>query len=117
MTAWRDPAAWQGVCAVGGVELSGREAGMVALNELVLHGWDLARAIGRPYECDPADAQACLAFTSSIPDDPQAREGLFGPVVDVPADAPVFDRVLGLSGRDPLDPALTPGPWGTPERL
>ncbi len=29
------------------------------------------------------------------------REGLFGPVVDVPADAPLLDRVIGLSGRDP----------------
>lgn len=28
-------------------------------------------------------------------------EGLFGPVVDVPADAPLLDRVIGLSGRNP----------------
>ena len=29
------------------------------------------------------------------------RAGLFGPVVKVPDDAPAFDRVLGLAGRDP----------------
>ncbi len=33
------------------------------------------------------------------------REGLFGPVVDVPADVPadvpLLDRVIGLSRRDP----------------
>jgi hypothetical protein len=28
-------------------------------------------------------------------------EGLFGPVVPVPADAPLFDRLLGQTGRDP----------------
>jgi len=30
-----------------------------------------------------------------------ARDGIFGPVVAVADDAPQFDRVLGLSGRDP----------------
>jgi hypothetical protein len=30
-----------------------------------------------------------------------ARQGLFGPVVPVPEDAPYFDQVLGLTGRDP----------------
>ncbi|GAA3731171.1 uncharacterized protein (TIGR03086 family) [Spinactinospora alkalitolerans] len=102
VAAWRDPAAWQGTTAAGGFELPAQEAGMVARNELVLHGWDLSRAIGRPYECAPADARASFAFASSVPDDPQAREGLFGPVVAVPADAPLFDRALGLSGRDPF---------------
>jgi len=29
------------------------------------------------------------------------QEGLFGPPVDVPDDAPLLDRVIGLTGRDP----------------
>jgi uncharacterized protein (TIGR03086 family) len=99
--AWRDPKAWEGVTEAGGVRMPAESMGVVALDELVLHGWDLARATGQPYECDAASAEACFAFTAQVPDDPEAREGLFGPVVDVPADAPLFDRVLGLSGRDP----------------
>ena len=50
--AWRDPGAWTGMTRVGGVDLPGEVAGVVALDELVVHGWDLARATNQPYECD-----------------------------------------------------------------
>ncbi|WP_017541775.1 TIGR03086 family metal-binding protein [Nocardiopsis halophila] len=99
--AWRSPSAWEGETAAGGLVLSGQEAGAIALNELVLHGWDLARATDRPYRCEEWEAQVSHDFAASIPDVPEAREGLFGPVVPVPDDAPLFDRALGLSGRDP----------------
>ncbi len=101
--AWADPAAWQGATQAGGVELPAAVAGMIALNELVLHGWDIARASGQPFEPEPRSLRACWDSVSAMypPDQPHRREGVFGPVVDVPADAPLLDRVLGLSGRDP----------------
>lgn len=37
--AWRDPKAWEGETAAGGVQLSGEIAGLVALNEVMVHGW------------------------------------------------------------------------------
>ncbi len=102
VAAWREPAAWEGTTWAGGLNFPGAEAGLVALDELVLHGWDLARATGRAYACDQAIADAVHAFASAVPDDQDARAGLFGPVVHVPVDAPVFDRALGLAGRDPM---------------
>lgn len=45
--AWRSPEAWDGMTRAGGVDLPGEVAGLVALNELVLHGWDLARRQAR----------------------------------------------------------------------
>jgi uncharacterized protein (TIGR03086 family) len=101
--AWRDPTAWEGTAEAGGVRMPAEVMGAVALDELVLHGWDLARATGQPYGCDPASTAAVLAFTSASaqPESAAAREGLFGPVVDVPDDAPAFDRALGFAGRDP----------------
>ena len=27
-------------------------AGRIALDELVIHGWDIAQATGQPYDCD-----------------------------------------------------------------
>ena len=46
-TAWRDPDAWQGMTRAGGIDLPGEVAGSVALAEVVIHGWDVARAIGQ----------------------------------------------------------------------
>ena len=101
--AWRDPQAWQGETEAGGVRMPAQMMGVVALDELVLHGWDLARATGQPFECDPVSTAAVLQFTrtSAEPEHAANREGLFGPVVDVPPDAPEFDRALGYAGRDP----------------
>ena len=42
----------------GGVDFPGEVAGMVALTEVVVHGWDLARATGQPYGIDAADSRA-----------------------------------------------------------
>lgn len=98
--AWRDPGAWSGMTRAGGVDLPGEVAAAVAVDELVIHGWDLARATGQEYTPDPAALQASHDFLLAAVDDP-SRGQIFGPVVPVPADAPLLDRAIGLSGRDP----------------
>ncbi|MEV7285957.1 TIGR03086 family metal-binding protein [Streptomyces sp. NPDC093252] len=99
--AWRDPAAWTGMTRAGGVDLPGEIAGAVAVDELVVHAWDLARATGQPYEPDPAALSVAHTFLLAAAEDPDRGNGLFGPVVPVPDDAPLLDRAIGLSGRDP----------------
>ncbi|MBD0842510.1 TIGR03086 family metal-binding protein [Streptomyces sp. TRM68416] len=98
--AWRDPDAWTGMTRAGGVDLPGAVAGAVCIDELVIHGWDLARATDRTYEPDPAALKASYDFLLASADDP-GRGAIFGPVVPVPEDAPLLDRAVGLSGRDP----------------
>ncbi|MFF4395549.1 TIGR03086 family metal-binding protein [Streptomyces sp. NPDC001480] len=98
--AWRDPAAWTGMTRAGSVDLPGTVAAAVAVDELVIHGWDLARATGQEYTPDPAALDASYGFLRAAADDP-GRGAIFGPVVPVPADAPLLDRAVGLSGRDP----------------
>jgi uncharacterized protein (TIGR03086 family) len=97
--AWRDPAAWDGMTSAGGIALPGDVAGLVALDELVVHGWDIAIATGEPYAPPDAEVEAAMSFVAGF-DAP--RDGaLFGPIVNVPDDAPALDRLLGLTGRDP----------------
>jgi uncharacterized protein (TIGR03086 family) len=109
--AWKDPRAWTGMTRAGGIEMPGEVCGLVALNEVVLHGWDVARASGQPYESDAPSVEACLGFVAQFsgPEAESLREGMFGPIVEVPEDAPPLDRLLGLSGRDP---AWTPETGG-----
>jgi len=99
--AWRDPAAWTGMSSAGGVTMPGEVTGLVALDEIVLHGWDLAAAVDRPYDVEPDLLAAVHSFVDSFGSDPATRGNLFGPVIEVPSSAPLLDRVLGLAGRDP----------------
>lgn len=101
--AWRSADAWEGEATAGGVTLPATVTAAVAADELVLHGWDLARATGQSFEADPAGTAASLGFAESmsVPGEEADREGLFGPVVPVPDDASDLDRLLGYAGRDP----------------
>ncbi|MFF5705278.1 TIGR03086 family metal-binding protein [Streptomyces sp. NPDC012794] len=99
--AWRDPAAWTGMTRAGGVDLPGAVAAAVTVDELVVHGWDLARATGQEYAPDPSALRASHAFLLEAAQEDDRGDGIFGPVVAVPDDAPLLDRTVGLSGRDP----------------
>jgi uncharacterized protein (TIGR03086 family) len=101
--AWLDPAAWDGMTQAGGVDLPGQVAGCVAMDELVVHGWDLAVATGQPYDVDAASIEVSLGFVGPVsePEAAQQRQGVFGPVVPVSGDASALDRLIGLAGRDP----------------
>ena len=97
--AWDDPAAWTGETSAGGLPLTGDVAGLVALDELVVHGWDLAVSTGRDYQPAEAEVRAAAAWIETF--DPPRDGTLFGPVVPVGDDAIELDRLLALAGRDP----------------
>ena len=97
--AWDDPEAWTGMTAAGGVDLPGEVAGVVALDELVIHGWDLAKATGQPAGYDGPGLEAVHGMVQHFR--AAGVEGLFGPLVPIPDDAPLLDRILGVAGRDP----------------
>lgn len=101
VAAWRSADALEGMTRAGGVDLPGEVAGMVARNELVVHGWDLARATGQDFRADEASLRSSEAMLAPGDDDRSGADAIFGPPVPVPDDAPLVDRVIGLSGRRP----------------
>lgn len=107
VAAWQHPDAWVGMTEVGGISLTGAMASGFALNELMLHGWDLAKATGQPFHCDPAAAEAALGFTTEVVEG--GFSDAYGPPVQIPDDAPTIDRLLGLTGRNPTWTATAAG--------
>jgi len=100
--AWQDPDAWQGMTAAGGIDLPGEVAGIVALDELVVHGWDVARSSGQPYVVADEHLGVVHGFVAQAQEQASGGgPGIFGPPVAVADDAPLLDRVIGLAGRDP----------------
>ncbi len=68
--------------------------------DLVIHGWDLARATGQDETIDEAEAARVWKDTEALGDNLRTS-GVCGPEVPVPDDAPLADRLLGRLGRDP----------------
>ena len=83
----------------------------VVSDDLVFHGWDLARATGQDDTMEPEDVERLWSIITAIPPDLIAKYRtpgafgpgveVFGPEVAVPEDAQLQDRLLGLIGRDP----------------
>ena len=104
--AWRAEEAWQGVATVGGLELPAPVAAAAGLNEVLVHGWDLAVATGQPFPADDGSlteaGATALAWVRSVAEqNPEGTPGLFGPPVPVPDNASPLHRLVGLTGRDP----------------
>ncbi len=64
--AWQDPAAWEGMTRAGGVDFPGEVGGSVALAEVVIHGWDVARATGQLLRRRPGHDQALLEYLAQF---------------------------------------------------
>jgi uncharacterized protein (TIGR03086 family) len=98
--AWSRPEAWAGDRSVMGSPMPAADIGAMLIMEMVLHGWDVAKATGQEYHCDGELAQALLSTVQAQGDMFRQYQG-FAAIVPVPDDAPAFDRALSLSGRDP----------------
>jgi len=101
VTAWSEPDAWEGTTQMGGpMELPAAMIGRMVLGELVVHGWDLARATGQESTWDAE--VLTMVYQEVDKSAEQGREmGIYGEPVAVPDTESVLHRILGLTGRDP----------------
>jgi uncharacterized protein (TIGR03086 family) len=101
VTAWRDPAAWDGETSMTGARsMPAAMIGGMVCTELVVHGWDLARAVGSSPRW-PDEVLEYLRGELAATAELARSMDVYGPEVTVAPDAPPLARVLGLTGRDP----------------
>jgi uncharacterized protein (TIGR03086 family) len=78
----------------------------IHLLDHVVHGWDVARALGAAYRPEPDLVDAALAVAAAVPDGPERlRPGAaFAPSLPAGDAADPLDRLLLLLGRRPTWP-------------
>lgn len=100
---WRDPAAWTGMTRIAAMDAPAPMVGITLADELVVHGWDIARATGQFYRAEPDLIAAARSFLEQFtsPDAPAGPTVAFGPPRPAAAGASPLDQVIALAGRDP----------------
>lgn len=102
LAAWREPGALERTLATTIRDMPASFATRIVTGDSLLHAWDLASALGRTVSLpgDLVDAQ--LAMMQQYYDPAARGPGRgFDLAVEWPADAPVQERLVALSGRDP----------------
>ncbi|WP_405868134.1 MULTISPECIES: TIGR03086 family metal-binding protein [unclassified Streptomyces] len=100
VAAWADPAVWEGEVDLGMAKMPAVEIASMVIKEMAVHGWDVATATGQEFHvCDDA-ARFVLDVVEKHGELYRQYDGFADPV-PVPDDAPLFDRALAASGRDP----------------
>ena len=107
VAGWADPTAWEGTVSLGGAGMPAPMIATMLASDLVIHGWDLARATGQAYRFDAEAAEMTHRFVADMGE--QGRQmGIFAAPLPVSDTAPALDLALALSGRDPK--------WAAPAR-
>jgi uncharacterized protein (TIGR03086 family) len=100
-------AEWRRRGLPGDVVFSGRTLpahlalGILSL-ELLVHGWDFAVALDRPFDVPDAHAAHVLGLAHQTLTAQSRTTAGFDPPVPVPDDAGTLDRLIAFTGRNPL---------------
>ncbi len=105
-SAFAQPGALDKVITVPFGTVPGAVALHLRITEILVHGWDLARATEQATSGLPAElAEQELEFSRSTLDQIPAGQHPFAPPQPVPDDAPAIDRLAALLGRSVTSPS------------
>lgn len=96
---FREPGALDRPCAVSYGPVPGSEYCSHRLADVLIHGWDVAKSTGQDTTLPPELVEAVWTLVSPYAAE-LAASGAFGTPVDVPDDADLQVRLLGILGRE-----------------
>ena len=100
--AWADDTRLDAMVEVPWGKVPGRIALSGYVQEILTHGWDLAKATGQPTELDPELATWVLAVAQRIlPPEPRGGEIPFDSPVPAPPGAGPYTQLAAWLGRQP----------------
>jgi uncharacterized protein (TIGR03086 family) len=100
VAAWDDPAVWEGEVDLGTAAIPAAELAQMIVKEMAVHGWDVAVSTGQDLHVSEGAARLVLDVVERHGELYRRYDGFADPVA-VPDGAPVFERALAASGRDP----------------
>jgi len=102
LSAIREPGALDKTLKLPFGEMVGGQAINIVIGDQSIHTWDLAKALGKPYTMDDDLAHGILDMMHKLLQPGFRGEGKgFGEEVPCPESAPIQDRLLAFSGRQP----------------
>jgi uncharacterized protein (TIGR03086 family) len=99
LVALEEPGLMERQFDFGGTAMPGARIAGIVLTEMVVHGWDLARATGQDHGISDQLAEMMLAQSQHMPDSYRAEGGPFAAAVPIADDAPPADRLAAFLGR------------------
>jgi uncharacterized protein (TIGR03086 family) len=102
LAAWRAPGAMDRTLRLSFGEAPASSAVGIIFNDQLIHTWDLAKALGRPYRMDDDLATTAMELSQArMTPDRRGPGKPFGAEVPCAPDAPLQDRLAAFLGRQP----------------
>jgi uncharacterized protein (TIGR03086 family) len=101
LAAWHTPGALDATITLPFGDVPGSVAASINFVDVLVHGWDLARATGQHATLDSDLAEPALEISRNLVNDQLRAAGAFGPEVAASAGASTADRLVAFLGRNP----------------
>jgi uncharacterized protein (TIGR03086 family) len=101
IAAFEQPGALDAVVTLPIGEVPALFALHLRITEAIVHGWDVAQAIGESARFDDDVVEEAIAFSRPALDSLPAGRTPFAPPQPTTTDAPALDRLVALLGRRP----------------
>src|SRR5262249_29953521 len=101
LAAWQKPGALAATITLPLGDVPGSVGASINFIDVLVHGWDVAKATGQDAHLAPEFAEPALELARGIVNDRVRQAGAFGPAISVSADSPMGDRLVAFLGRTP----------------